>query len=94
MITFICTEEINQNLVLTGKIQWARCLFLHLEEPMMFFKDHPVLLKMPEGKEAVKKYNRIGKMLVQYELAFYDAWRRQSVCGFHNYVYHFHVLLF
>ncbi|XP_050711756.1 dynein axonemal heavy chain 5-like isoform X2 [Eriocheir sinensis] len=62
-----------------GKIQWARSLFLHLEEPMMFFKDHPVLLKMPEGKEAVKKYNRIGRMLVQYELAYYDAWRKQSM---------------
>lgn len=46
---------------------------------MMFFKDHPVLLKMPEGKEAVKKYNRIGRTLVQYELAYYDAWRKQSV---------------
>lgn len=63
----------------TGKIQWARSLFLHLEEPMMFFKDHAVLLKMPEGKEAVRKYNRIGKTLVQYELAYYDAWRKQSV---------------
>lgn len=62
-----------------GKIQWARSLFLHLEEPMMFFKDHAVLLKMPEGKEAVRKYNRIGKTLVQYELAYYDAWRKQSV---------------
>lgn len=48
---------------------------------MMFFKDHPVLLKMPEGKEAVKKYNRIGRTLVQYELAYYDAWRKQSVSG-------------
>lgn len=45
----------------------------------MFFKDHAVLLKMPEGKEAVRKYNRIGKTLVQYELAYYDAWRKQSV---------------
>ncbi|KAK3864739.1 hypothetical protein Pcinc_029599 [Petrolisthes cinctipes] len=62
-----------------GKIQWARSLFLHLEEPMMFFKDHPVLLKIPEGKEAVRKYNRIGKTLVQYELAYYDAWRKQSM---------------
>ncbi|XP_063608047.1 dynein axonemal heavy chain 5-like, partial [Penaeus indicus] len=62
-----------------GKIQWARSLFLHLEEPMMFFKDHAVLLKMPEGKEAVRKYNRIGKTLVQYELAYYDAWRKQSI---------------
>ncbi|ROT80144.1 hypothetical protein C7M84_001143 [Penaeus vannamei] len=62
-----------------GKIQWARSLFLHLEEPMMFFKDHPVLLKLPEGKEAVRKYNRIGRTLVQYELAYYDAWRKQSI---------------
>ena len=45
----------------------------------MFFKDHSVLLKMPEGKEAVQKYNRIGRILVQYELAYYDAWRKQDV---------------
>lgn len=94
MIIFVCLKELNLNLLLTGKIQWARCLFLHLEEPMMFFKDHPVLLKMLEGKEAVKKYNRIGKMLVQYELAFYDAWRRQSVSGFHIYIYNFPFSLF
>ncbi|XP_064087416.1 LOW QUALITY PROTEIN: dynein axonemal heavy chain 5-like [Macrobrachium nipponense] len=62
-----------------GKIQWARSLFLHLEEPMMFFKEHPVLLKIPEGKEAVRKSNRIGKLLFQYELAYYDAWRKQSI---------------
>ena len=47
---------------------------------MMIFSDHPVLLKIDEGKEAVRKYNRLGKTLVQYELAYYDAWRKQSVC--------------
>ncbi|XP_068204591.1 dynein axonemal heavy chain 5-like [Palaemon carinicauda] len=62
-----------------GKILWARNLFMHLEEPMMFCKNHPVFLKMPEGKEAVQKYNKIGKTLVQYELAYYDAWRKQDI---------------
>lgn len=52
---------------------------MDLEEPMMYFKDHPVLLKIPEGKEVVRKNNRIGKTLVQYEQAYYDAWRKQSV---------------
>ena len=50
-----------------------------MEEPMMFFKEHPVLLTTPEGKEAVKRYNRIGRALVQYELAYYDAWTIQEV---------------
>lgn len=62
-----------------GRIQWARILFKHLEDPMMFFNDHPDLLHYSEGKEAVKNYNRIGKTLVQYELTFYDLWRKQSV---------------
>ncbi|XP_076055178.1 dynein axonemal heavy chain 5-like [Oratosquilla oratoria] len=61
-----------------GKIQWARSLFKHLEEPMMIFGEHPHLLHIPEGKEAVKRYNRIGRTLVQYELTYYDAWRKQS----------------
>ena len=51
---------------------------------MDFFKFHPVLLKLPEGKEAVKKYNRLGRILVQYELTYYDFWRRQSVRHIHS----------
>ena len=50
---------------------------------MMFFKDHPVLLTLPEGKEAVRRYNRVGKTLVQYELAYYDAWTKQNVRNTH-----------
>ena len=46
---------------------------------MMFFAKHPILLTLEDGKEAVRKYNRLGKVLVQYELAYYDAWRKQSV---------------
>jgi len=46
---------------------------------MDFFKVHPVLLKLPEGKEAVKKYNKLGRVLVMYELTYYDLWRRQNV---------------
>ncbi|KAB7505780.1 Dynein heavy chain 5, axonemal [Armadillidium nasatum] len=64
---------------ISGKIQWARGLFKHMEEPMMFFKDHPDLLhKYPEGKEALRRYNRIGRTLVLYEIAYYDMWRKQN----------------
>ncbi|CAL4148515.1 unnamed protein product, partial [Meganyctiphanes norvegica] len=62
-----------------GKIQWARSLFKHLEAPMMAFRDHGVILDIPEGKEAVRRYNRIGKILVAYELAYYDSWKKQSL---------------
>ena len=46
---------------------------------MMFYKEHGVLLTLPEGKLAVRKYNSLGKVLVQYELAYYDAWQKHSV---------------
>lgn len=46
---------------------------------MDFFKQHPVLLKIPEGREAVRRYNRLARTLVMYELTYYDHWRRQSV---------------
>ena len=72
-------HKYNTGINSTGKIQWARSLFKQLEEPMQFFAQHHVMLTLPEGREAMKRYQKLAKSLVLYELLNFDNWRKQSV---------------
>ena len=62
---------------ISGKIAWARQLYRRLSEPVEVFRENQELMALPETKKAIKKYNRIARVLVEYELIFVQEWSRE-----------------
>jgi dynein heavy chain len=68
--------SIGRNLPpLAGRIIWARQLFARIEEPMAIFNANAMfLLKSPEAKKLVKNYNKLGHVLLEFEMLYHRAW--------------------
>ena len=62
---------------ISGKIAWARQLYRRLSSPVAVFQKHQQLMQLPETKKAIKHYNRLARVLVEYELIFLQIWNRQ-----------------
>lgn len=61
----------------SGKIAWARQLYHHISAPMQAFQSCSELMALPEMKAAVRRYNRLARVLVEYEMVFLKVWDRQ-----------------
>ena len=61
----------------SGRIVWCRQLYRHLSEPVDAFQSRPDLMALPETRRAIKAYNRLAKILVEYEVVFLRIWNRQ-----------------
>ena len=62
---------------LTGRIAWARQLSRRIEQPMLAFEQHPSILKNVEAKKMIKNYNKLTKVLLEYEILYHHAWLDQ-----------------
>jgi len=48
---------------------------------LSLFQRHPSAYKADDAKKIVKNYNRMGKVLIEYESMFHQAWRTSvEVC--------------
>ncbi len=66
---------------ISGKIAWARQLYRRISGPVEVFQKNKELMALPETKKAIKKYNRLARVLVEYELIFVQVrgWEMASV---------------
>ena len=62
---------------ISGKIAWARQLYRRISGPVEVFQKNQELMALPETKKAVKKYNRLARVLVEYELIFVQMWSKE-----------------
>ena len=60
-----------------GKISWARQLFRHIQDPMEIFQQQHKLLDGPESKKIIKNYNKLAKVLLEFEVLYHRGWLRQ-----------------
>lgn len=60
-----------------GKILWARHLFHRIQEPMESFQQHPAVLQTPDGKRVIRNYNKVARVLVEFEVIYHRAWLQQ-----------------
>uniref|UniRef100_A0A670IEH5 Dynein axonemal heavy chain 5 n=1 Tax=Podarcis muralis TaxID=64176 RepID=A0A670IEH5_PODMU len=60
-----------------GKILWARQLFHRIQEPMDLFQKHPLVLQTAEAKSIIRNYNRVAKVLLEFEVVYHRAWVQQ-----------------
>ena len=60
---------------------WARQLFRRIKDPMELFQDKaPHILKSPEAKKIIRNYNKVGKVLLEFEVLYHREWIRQIDC--------------
>lgn len=60
---------------ISGKICWARQLFHHLDESMTILQHYQeVIQSFSDGNTLIRKYNRIGILLTDYEMTHHKAW--------------------
>lgn len=62
-----------------GAILWARSIFHRAKRPILSFKTMPHLLQLPEGQQACKEYVDLGKEILEYEQALFQAWQTTAV---------------
>nr|XP_031299189.1 dynein heavy chain 5, axonemal-like [Camelus dromedarius] len=63
---------------IAGKILWARQLFHRIQQPMQLFQQHPTVLQTAEAKPVIRSYNRVAKVLLEFEVLYHRAWLQQT----------------
>jgi dynein heavy chain len=61
----------------SGKIAWSRQLYRRISAPVAVFQKNQQLLQLPETRKAIKHYNRLARVLVEYEMVFFQLWTKQ-----------------
>ncbi|XP_078695417.1 dynein axonemal heavy chain 5-like [Branchiostoma floridae x Branchiostoma belcheri] len=59
-----------------GKIAWARQLYRKIETPMQYFKKKPDIMRTAEAKKAIRSYNKMATVLLEFEMLYHRAWCR------------------
>ncbi|XP_033755107.1 LOW QUALITY PROTEIN: dynein heavy chain 5, axonemal-like [Pecten maximus] len=62
---------------IAGKISWARQLYRRILEPMEVFQKQTNLLESNEAKKIIKNYNKLAKVLLEFEVLYHRGWLRQ-----------------
>ncbi|KAF6020163.1 DNAH5 [Bugula neritina] len=62
---------------MAGKISWARQLYRRIQEPMDMFQEMSNLLQTTEGKKIIRNYNKVAKVLLEFEVLYHREWMRQ-----------------
>ncbi len=57
-----------------GNIMWSQLLLRRIEEPMVMFKDNPLIQNNIEARDIIKTYNRVARALIQFEHLWHEAW--------------------
>ena len=52
-------------------------LYLSIQEPMEVFQRQGTILRGSDAKKIVKNYNKIAKVLLEFEMLYYRGWLRQ-----------------
>lgn len=60
-----------------GKILWARQLYRRIQEPMDLFQEPPGVLATPEAKRIIRNYNRVARVLLEFEMLYHSGWMNQ-----------------
>jgi len=61
----------------SGSIAWSRQLYRRIEVPISTFQKNKKVMEFPETKKAIKHYNRLARVLVEYEVVFLQIWSQQ-----------------
>uniref|UniRef100_A0A8D2ZS36 Dynein, axonemal, heavy chain 5 n=1 Tax=Scophthalmus maximus TaxID=52904 RepID=A0A8D2ZS36_SCOMX len=57
-----------------GRIMWARHLYSRIQGPMDLFQQHPGVLSTPEAKRIIRNFNRVARVLLEFEILYHQNW--------------------
>uniref|UniRef100_H2S7P3 Dynein axonemal heavy chain 5 n=1 Tax=Takifugu rubripes TaxID=31033 RepID=H2S7P3_TAKRU len=57
-----------------GRILWARQLYSKIHMEYFFQTQQPGVLNSPRAKTVIRSYNRLSKVLVEYEIVYHRTW--------------------
>ncbi|XP_072317021.1 dynein axonemal heavy chain 5 [Eucyclogobius newberryi] len=60
-----------------GRIMWARNLYSRIQGPMDLFQQHPGVLSTVEAKIIIKNYNRVARVLLEFEILYHQNWMKK-----------------
>lgn len=61
----------------SGRVAWSRQLYRRIEGPISVLQRNKRVLEFPETKKAIRLYNRLARVLVEYEVVFLQMWTQQ-----------------
>lgn len=57
---------------------WARQLYRRIQVPMdLLSKEAPHVLKSNDAKRIIRNYNKVAKVLLEFEVLYHREWLRQ-----------------
>lgn len=59
-----------------GNIHWSRQLLRRITNPMKKFQDNPKVFHPKESKKIVKLYNKVARLLIEFETMWFQAWAK------------------
>nr|XP_018671052.1 dynein heavy chain 5, axonemal isoform X3 [Ciona intestinalis] len=63
---------------IAGKIMWARQLFRRIQDPMELLQEEaPHVLQIPNAKRIIRNFNKVAKVLLEFEVLYHRGWLRQ-----------------
>ncbi|XP_060906983.1 dynein axonemal heavy chain 5 [Labrus mixtus] len=62
----------------SGRIMWARQLYSRIQGPMDLFQKQPGVLSTPEAKRIIKNYNRVARILLEFEILYHQSWMTET----------------
>lgn len=72
-----CLRQSIIPVTITGRIAWARQLYRRIAAPMNVFQQFDALLKSPDAIKVIKGYNKMARVLVEYEVLHHQAWTQR-----------------
>jgi dynein heavy chain len=59
---------------IAGNIQWSRQLLRRITSPIKKFVQNPKVFHPRESKKIVERYNKLAKILIEFETLYFQAW--------------------
>uniref|UniRef100_A0A8C2XN80 Dynein axonemal heavy chain 5 n=1 Tax=Cyclopterus lumpus TaxID=8103 RepID=A0A8C2XN80_CYCLU len=63
--------------LVAGRVMWARQLSSRIQGPMDLFQQHPGVLSTPEAKRIIKNFNRVARVLLEFEMLYHHSWMKK-----------------
>ncbi|XP_038567842.1 dynein heavy chain 5, axonemal [Micropterus salmoides] len=63
--------------LVAGRIMWARQLSSRIQGPMDLFQKHPGVLSTPEAKRIIRNFNRVARVLLEFEMLYHHTWMKK-----------------
>ncbi|XP_029359358.1 dynein heavy chain 5, axonemal isoform X2 [Echeneis naucrates] len=60
-----------------GRIMWSRQLYNRIQGPMDLFQQHPGVLSTPEAKRIIRNFNKVAKVLLEFEMLYHYNWMKK-----------------